>query len=526
MANLNTDTFQSSANLSLWFKVRAGDPLNLADVPEIIPLRWSYFRDNWNFLQTQLLSTANKADNPDYFRATVNDLTAFVNQQRLNTTDNNPFSGNDVYYRFYPVFDAMLIENIDLTNEEQRLIADKQTQVQSFSKNDFLRIKADITTYRDHLADFVGLSDPDYNRIYNRGAVVSQVEPDLEDVNLMLILQRQLSSVDFILANLFAVDAAVDPFALAKANANNPDVNIGQYNSGYLVKLHFGEDLEGLATRYLKDPNRWIDIALANGLKEPYIDEIGESISLMSNARGNQINISSIDTSGNANINKLHVNQFVTIQSNSVTFPSQRVITSIREVPVSGEIVLTLNGDSLDAYLLSDQASIRVFKSNTINSSQYILIPSTQSLPNNRQDEIPWFLTSSAADERRTKVDIAIDDKGSLLFAANGDIGLSYGLANAFQAIRLKLLTEQGSNRYHPNFGTVNLTGSFNIPGDARRQIIQSITSQIQADRRFDRLESISVEQSTSGPIAYTINLTVRLAGGGTVIPISFSVAT
>lgn len=527
MAIFNADAFKSSANLSLWYKVRSGDALNLADVPEIIPLRWTYFRDNWPTLRQRLVNVATGYSDPDFFRATLEDLDTFIRQERLSPVDNNPFSGSNIYYRFYPIFNSILIEQISLSNEERALLAKKKSDVRAFSKNDFLAIKRDIKAYRDYLADVVGLGDADYNRIYDRATIQSQVIPTITDINLMLVLQEQISSVDFILANLFAVDAAVDPFAIAKLNANNPELGIGTYNSGYLVKINHGEDLQGLATRYLKDPNKWIDIAIANGLREPYIDNTGELLYFLSNGRGNQINLKSIDDAGHANINKLYINQFVFIQSDTIPFPNQRLITSIKEIPLSGEIVLTLSGDAdLDSYLLDDEASIRIFKPNTINSSQFVLIPSPVPLDNARRDEIPWFQLSSAADEKKTKIDIAIDDDGSLLFTPNGDLALSYGLANAIQATKLKLLTERGSNRYHPDYGLINVVGSINNESDAKTALINSISRQIQADTRFDRIESLTVEKTSGAAIGYQINLVVRLIGSNTLIPISFTVAT
>lgn len=529
MAIFNAEAFQSSANLSLWFKVRSGDPLTLADVPEIIPLRWTFFRDKWPQLHPEFLQSSDSYSDPDYFRAVLQDMDGFVKQQRLKPSVNNPFSGSEIYYRFFPVFDSVLVDSVSTTREEDEIIEKKTVKVRSFSKNDFLKIKRDITAYRDVLADSVGLGDPEYNRIYNRGTVVSQITPTISDMNLMLVLQGQISSVNFILANMFSIDASIDPFALAKLNANNSEISIGQYSSGYLVKLHFGEDLQGLATRHMGSPDKWIDIAIANGLREPYIDEVGEQLFFLSNGRDNQLNIRATDEFGQPNSAKLHINQFVFVQSNSNPFPSQRLITSIKEVPLSGEIIVTLSGEAnLGQYLLADQASIRVFKPNTVNSSQYVLIPSTQKMDGIRKDETPWFQASSAADEKRTKIDIAVDESGALLFSPNGDLALSYGLANAIQATKLKLLTEQGSNRYHPQYGIVNVAGQKSGDDVAiKSALVNSITSQIQADPRFDRVESLNVAraQSSTG-VAYNINLVVRLVGSSTLIPISFTVAT
>src|SRR5690606_27748511 len=105
----------------------------------------------------------------------------------------------------------------------------KRKTVRNFSRNDFLSIKQDLSKCRDQLADFIGLQDPTYDNIFNRGGQKGQVEAALSDIDLMALIQSQIEAVNFILANLFAVDAVIDPFALAKANANNPEVDIGQY---------------------------------------------------------------------------------------------------------------------------------------------------------------------------------------------------------------------------------------------------------------------------------------------------------
>lgn len=525
MATINNNVFQSMADLSLWLKMLSGDSLTLADVPELVSRRWTYFRDNWPTLRRWLENRVASKSNPDYFRSVLKDMDEFITHERLKTVDHNPLLDRKTYYRFHPVFETILVEHITLTYEERQIVDNRKRIVNGFSKNDFLRIKRDLIAYRDELADSANLSDETYNHIYNRGASSPSLAPTAEALNLMKVVHDQISSVDFILANHFALETTVDPFALARQNANNPEVKIGQYSSGYLVKLHYGEDLQGLATRYLDDPNKWIDIAIANGLKEPYVDEAGEALFLISNGRGNQINVAATGTDGKPNINKLHVNQFVFIQSDTSPFPDQRHITGIKEIPVSGEIVLTLSGEpNLSSYLLTDAAHIRVFKPNTVNSSQFVLIPTAVPLPD-RQDEVPWFLASAGADEKKTKVDIALDDDGGLQFTSNGDISLSYGLANAIQAIKLKLSTEQGSNRYHPEFGIVNIVGTRNTnENDIKTALINSISGQIMVDPRFDRVESLNVERVPANTVAYNVVLVVRLATSGTLIPISFAV--
>ncbi len=524
------DAYKSIGDLNTWFKIRSGDTFMLSDMPEIIPLRWTFFKESWEFIKPELMNKIPTYQNPDFLAQQIKDFSKFIESQRNSTKKINPFSDGIILNKFYTIFDNIEVESVNLTNEEERLISLKIDATEQFSKNDFLKIKRNITDYRDRYADTIGLSDDDYNHAFGKSSIPPQITATITDVNTLLTLQNAIKSTDFILANLFAVDAFVDPFALARQNANNPEINIGQYSSGRLVKLNYGEDLQGLATRFFGDPNKWIDIAIANGLKPPYIDEVGFRLLLLSNGNSNQVNLGPTDFSGSLNIDKFFVNQAVFLQSDTQVFPEQRVIVNIRQIPVSGEILIELDGDAdLAKYKTTENASIRVYTPNTVNSAFFVLIPSNEPLSDSRKDETPWFLSKSAEDEKRAKVDLAIDENGEISFGTNGDLKLSFGLENAVQAIKLKLITELGSLRYHPTFGLINLLGNKNSDLESiKAQIVESLNSQVRADARFDRIESLDVrylvDNAIQGAAAMAIIMSVRLAGGNRVVPISFTV--
>lgn len=433
--------------------------------------------------------------------------------------------------RFYTIFDTTLISSVRLTHEEQKILENRIREVRAYTRSSFLEIRSQLQEERDLIADKVSTTDDDYNRIFDRAPEIARVDIKTKDINKMYELMEAIKAIDFILANSFSLESStVDPFALAKSNANNPDIDIRTYFSGSLAKLNYGEDLQALAKRTLGDPDRWIDIAITNGLKAPYIDEVGQAIPLISNASGTQINIAGLDANNESIVDRLSIGQIILLQSNVQNFPEQRYIQSIRSVPVSDEIIIELSGEAdLNKYKIVDDAHIRIFKPNTINSSFFIMIPSESTLDDDAEVETPWFLEGAGGTEKRQKVDLNIQDNGDLNLSPTGDLELSYGITNSVQAIRLKMSIEEGELRRHPDYGLVNVVGikNDNIT-NIRRTLTDSITSMIGADERFSNIESLNVSyDSDSNGLSGTkvlVSLVVKLAGSGQLLPITFTV--
>lgn len=531
MAVVSEETYRAISDLSLYLKNENGEDLRLSDLPTIIPLRWAYFRDNWEFIKQDIVNGIPQYSDPQLLTETIENFSDFIENQRSSTKRINPFEDSDTLFRFYAVFDSILVSNIELTNQEQDIVDAQILRVTNFNRQDFENIRSTFESERDRLSDDIGLTDSTYNDAVNRAEIPSQLDPSITELIRIQKLQQAIRSVEFVLANSFSLTTSfVDPFALARANANNPDIDIASYQSGRLVRLNYGESLQLLARRYLGDSDKWIDIAIANGLKPPYVDEVGEKLSLISNGDGNNINISGTDLEGELNIDKLYINQIILLQSDTQKFPETRRVTNIREIPISGDIVIELDGNpDLDRYRIDESAHIRVYKPNTTNSSFFILIPSEAPLPDDRREETPFFLQGKPEDEKRQKVDLALSDTNDLIFTSNSDLKLSFGIDNAVQAIKLKMQTRLGELRRHPGYGLIDVIGQKNIDKEQVKQsLVESINEQVNRDPRFDRIESISVRygvpSTQNGASIYAIQMQVRLAGGEQVVPISFTI--
>lgn len=518
-------------DINMWFKINQNQNITLADIPELIKLRWSYFRDNWNLVVKQYTSYIPTYIDSDALARDIVNFTEFVNSQRTASSKKNPFESSDTLFKFYTIFDNTPINSIGLSLEEINVVNSKIRRIRAFTRKEFVDMRSRLQEERDAIADRASASDEDYNKIFNRSSQAARVDIGNKDINDMYMVQQTIKSIDFILSNSFSLNSVVNPFALARANANNDSVAIGDYLSGSLVRLNYGENLQALAKRTLGDPNKWIDIAIANGLKAPYIDEIGERIYIISNASGNQINIP--QTSNQSfNLDKLFIGQVLLLKSNVQSFPEQRNIVAIKEIPVSGEIIIELSGEpDLDKYKLIDQAYIRIYKPNTVNSSFYVLIPSTEPITDVQSKETPWFLKADDAVAKKQKVDISINDDGDIVLGSTSDVQLSYSFDNSIQAIRLKLLVEQGELIRHDTFGLPPVAGSTNNNvDDIRSFLATSIERSINDDSRFSGIQDMNISYTNSQDSLssgyFSITMSVRLAGTDSLVPISFTVNT
>ena len=525
--SLVSQAFSDLGELRIWFNDQSGIPLTMADMREIIPLRWNYFRDNWEFILNGLKEKIKTYSYPDLLDAQIKSLTELIRIQRHEANRRiNPFARSSILSDYYSVWESIEVSSIPLTKEETAIVNNKINRIRRFIKTDFINIRQSLADGRDEIADVIGLSNTDYDNTFHRSPIQQLRTPSIKDISDMQTFQQSIMSVDYILSNTASLTTSnIDPFALARANANNPDINIVTGLSGQLVRMFFGDSLQALAARYYGDPERWLEIAIANGLRPPYIDEIGEAIPIISNGSGSQLNIAKTDGSGKANIEKFYVNQVVFLQSNTVKFPDQRSILNIKEIPISGEIVVELSGNpNLGAYQTIDNAYVRVFKPNTINSNFLVLIPSPNPIQGASTKETPFFLASKGEDEKRAGVDLLIDNHNDLVFTPSGDFQLNYGLANALQAMQLKFQSEQGQSVRHPTYGLPSIIGDKGSnPAALKQVLVTGITELVGADRRFSRIESLDI---TVGQGSAIISLVVRLAGSGSLVPISFTVNT
>lgn len=533
MMDTVNSAYQALSDLSLWTKVQTGDRLKLSDIPAIANLRFQYILDNWSSIRETVVSNASNYADLKKFNHELGEFDRFVNIMQTQTSAVKQAANNkNMVANYYSVFDNMYVDDLNISGTEEDLVQAEIDRVENFKKNTFLQMRKLIVAGRDAIADSIGASDETYDEIYDRSPLPQLLNKSISEISTSYLFHQAIYTIDSILANETILNntAYVDPFAFARANANNPDIDIKSYSSGTLVRLNYNESLQTLALRTMGDEARWLEIAIANGLKPPYIDEIGTKIPLISNARNDTVNIAATDSNAMLNKEKIYVNQIVILQSDVETVPDQRVIISIKETPISGELTIQLSGNpDLDKYKSADNAYIRVFAPNTINSNFYVLIPSNDPIPQGLNKPTPWFLRDKGEDEKNAGVDFMLDENGDIALGNSGDLRLSYGAENAMQALRILISTSTGDIVQHPEYGIPEFAGLRNVDPEGLKSVIaENISRQITSDPRFSRLEFLTVQylsEGSAGPSGYVVKLGVVLTGSaGNVIPISFSV--
>ena len=279
-----------------------------------------------------------------------------------------------------------------------------------------------------------------------------------------------------------------------------------------MVPVPYGLTIEAIAARYLGDAQQWISIATLNNLREPYIDENGFQLPLLSNGDGRQVTVS--------NSFDLYVGQTVILNAVGQS-QSPRTILDINKLSDTA-FVLTLDGlANLENFTTNLRAYVQAYLPGTVNSQQKIYIPSDLPVPN-LSDITPPTSTSGDPLAALSKVDWLLTDTGDIAINNYADFRYSSGITNIIQALRIKFGTQAGKILVHPTFGLNVKVGT--ISSDLQIQdLYTSINNMITQDPRFAGVSNLQI--TLNGPVL-AISLAVQLPGISGVFPVSFALTS
>lgn len=418
----------------------------------------------------------------------------------------------------YPdIFDAIPMDSLELSDEVSSTISKVTGSVLMFTAEDMIERRDKIANFSRSISEALGGGSNTYNRVIGANSVKKTFKKlTTEDILILEKLNDIQIEMDSIIASMdkAVAESSEDYYSFYKdfALANGLDFSQGSISKFY-VPFPFGSTLESLATQYLGAPERWIELAALNSLKAPYVDEVGQLIDIRSSSGGNTLGVSSDSL--------LYVGQVVEIFSDTKPV----TVRKVREIDVinAGLTLVTFEeskGLSLTAYKPSENAKMRVFMPDTINSNMLIAIPSS-SAP--RQDSV--FKITPELDDlnklaRIAKIDLMLDSQGDIILTGGGDVRLAVGLTNIIQAATLKIRTKTNTLLQAPEFGNPAEAG-VNTSEASAQDVADSLNDSFVDDPRFDGL--VSVQVSKSGP-AIVVDSLVNIANTDINLPISAEV--
>lgn len=414
-------------------------------------------------------------------------------------------------------------ENFDLMNKSDisvmkmppaiaQQITAERSRIKNLRRSDFEVRRNRVRAAADSVAIALGAGHATYEDTY--GVVVKRLKavPTQSDWDAMYALNAAAMAMDS-----YAATGDNEPSSrentmeVMSGLARRSGIAFRVPTSKFAVPFPYGSTLEGLASLYLGDPNRWQEIAALNGLREPYIDEVGFDILLTTNGVENQVVIPATE--------ELYVGQTVFIWSSAATRTRRRVV-GLRTVV--GSTIVTVDGDSdMNLYQTVDAAKLSAFTADTVNSQGLIYIPSTaepaednfvtKSIPG--VDEFdPMFAVGA--------VDLLLTSDNDIIITPDGDVRLAIGLTNIIQNTRIALSVKRGTLLHHPNFGFPMAVGDSTADVNPS-EVLSAVRRMFSEDPSFSRIDAVQVVKN-GGTMRINAAFTVR--GTEQPVPVSYKV--
>lgn len=394
---------------------------------------------------------------------------------------------------------------------QARLDAEAQ-RVSALTRDDFADRRDRLRAAADLLATSLGAGDDTFTATTGITAPSQKPAPGDGDWEVLFALNDAATAADHLAATAEPPARGTGMEAMA-ALARRSGIAFRIPRSKFAVPFPYRGTLEGLAAQYLGDPDRWMEIAELNGLRDPWVDETGWSTPLRTNAVGDEV------VAAVGSMPDVYVNQQVWVRSTTLR-RVRRIVEGVRVV--GADVVLKLD-DTVDGYNVKDSAVLEGFLPDTVNSQQLVYIPSdvepsdddavTKAIPGVREFD-PYVAVGG--------VDLLLDEgTNDLIITPDGDCRLAVGLTNTIQGWRIALATPQGKLNRHPQYGRPQVVGESTADVDAGEEL-RAVRRMFSEDPAVGSIVGVKVEKS--GPVN-KISASVVVRGIAQPIPVTYHVA-
>ena len=413
----------------------------------------------------------------------------------------------------FALFDSISVDDLALSPEQQLAIEDEILNIRLLTVDDFRSFRQEIVNLSHDIADNFGAGSSTYSDVYGLPAPKTRsIDMTIEENEVLQALFEAVQAFDLLTSTKAYDDLNIEnPLEFVGGLANESGIDFEDFSAKRLAPVPFGSTIEEIAARYMGDSSKWLEIVTLNRLRSPYIDEVGFTYDLLSNAEGRQFNVD--DTEDN-----LYVGQKITIVSDTVPAITRKII-SVEKIGDNNFLVTVDGLASLNVFQTSTNARMQGYLPGTINSQNQIYIPMNQ--PSDADDRVFDIVNvPTTALNKLAKVDFLLTDGSDIAINSVGDFRLATGLTNLIQALKLKIRTQRGTLLRHLNYG-VGLTHGISVADIENGEIIKSLNSMIESDSRFRSIDSLTIKLNGS---TMSIDMVVSIANGTGIVPITFDI--
>jgi hypothetical protein len=241
------------------------------------------------------------------------------------------------------------------------------------TRQSFANILETTQAASENFADFVGAGDPTFNITFNRTPIPASRTPSDNDFEVLFQLNTFITSLNPLAAYNNVSAIPTNPMDFAAGFYSNTDIPFTSTAGKFLVPFPYGSTLETLSNTYLGTPDRWEEIAVLNSLREPYVDEVGFTVPLLTNANGSQITV--------ASALNLETQQLIYLYSAGQPRTARHIV-SITPVNNGSYYLIILDGaPNLGGYTTAGGAYLQAYLPGTVNSQMSLYIPSPNAPP-------------------------------------------------------------------------------------------------------------------------------------------------
>ncbi len=415
---------------------------------------------------------------------------------------------------YFDLFDAINIESLPLNEKQLNAIDDEVQKIRLLTVNDFRNFKQELLNLALDISNNFGAGNSVYASLYGRATPkVRATSLTVEETEVLENLFEAIQNLDYLTSTKVWDDLhKTNSLQFVGTLANESQIAFEVPQSKMLVPVPFGFTIEQIATRYLNNPDRWIEIATLNNLRSPYIDETGFIYILLSNGNGRQFNVDD-------SLSNLYIGQQIILKSNIVPAFTRNIV-DIKKISDTNYLINVDGEANLDSLTTTDSANIQGYQGGTVNSQNQIFIPiNAAPQVDDRSFDIP-NLTGSKELTAISKIDFLLTSEFDVALNSLGDFRLANSINNLVQCLMLKIRTKKGTLLRHLEYG-MGLKHGMSVADLQNGEIINSLNTMIKDDPKFEKIDRL--EMTLSGP-TLIIKMSVILTNNNGVLPITFDI--